>query len=100
MWRFFDTKILYLPDGSDSFEWKPLVYDDRYFSGDILTVSDNVADWYGYDAWVGSFAADEEISLVRETIKKAQADISYRGHIRGISLAESIEILREYYRSE
>jgi len=101
MWRFFDTKILYVPDGSDSFEWTPLVYDDWQFPGDILTVPHHsLTDWYGYDAWVMSFSAEEEISLVRETIKKAQQDPSYRGHIRGISLAESADILRDYYREQ
>lgn len=36
---------------------------------------------------------------MRETIKKAQSHTTYRGHIRGISLGESTELLREYYRS-
>lgn len=36
--------------------------------------------------------------MVKEIIQKAQMNPSYRGHIRGISLAESTEILREYYK--
>lgn len=37
---------------------------------------------------------------MRETIQKAQHDASYHGHIRGISLAESVDILREYYQGK
>jgi len=38
--------------------------------------------------------------LVRRTIQKAITDSSYRGHIHGISLAESAELLRDYYREQ
>lgn len=101
MWKFFDTKILYVADGSDSFEWTPLVYDDCKYRGEILTVPSHTAtDWEGYDAWIAFFSAEEEINLVKETIKKAKKDSSYRGHIRGISLAESADILRDYYREK
>lgn len=56
--------------------------------------------WAGYDSWVQSFSPEEEINLIREMIQRAERDMSYRGHIRGISLAESVEILRDYYRKQ
>lgn len=37
---------------------------------------------------------------MRNALKRAQEDTAYRAHILGISLAESVELLREYYRDQ
>jgi hypothetical protein len=101
MWQFFDNKILYVSSGDPWFAWVPFYVEKWGYSGDILPLpSRGTEKWNGYDSWVQLFPLDEEINLVRSIIKKAQEDASYRGHIRGISLAESVEILRDYYRAQ
>jgi hypothetical protein len=101
MWQFFDNKILYVSSGDLWFAWVPFYVEKWGYSGDILALPFRTPEkWNGYDSWVQLFPLDEEINLVRSTIKKAQEDASYRGHIRGISLAESVEILRDYYRAQ
>jgi len=99
MWQFFEDKILFTSEGSSLFEWKPFLFDTWNFWGEIIAPDTPRKDWNGYDDWVQLFSPESEINLVKEIIQKAQKDTSYRAHIRGISLAESIKILREYYKN-
>ncbi len=100
MWQFFDDRILFIPDNSARFAWQSFPVDTWDFDGEIITLTTPENSWKGYDDWVQQFSPEQEIELVRATIQKARENISYRGHIRGISLATSAELLREYYRDQ
>lgn len=63
-------------------------------------VSKKTKKWEGYNDWTQSYEIEEEIALVKYTIQKAKDTPNYRGHIRGISLAESVELLRRYYQEQ
>lgn len=98
MWRFFDTKVLFVPDGTDIFEWIPFPIDAWISQGEMLSMPRPQIPWEGYDNWVQHFVSEDETALVLEVIWEAEKNPAYHAHIRGISLAESAELLREYYR--
>ncbi len=100
MWQFFDNKVLYIPDDSSYFEWKPFEFQNWKFSGHIFTIRPYHDTWIGYDKWVQDFSLEEELTIVQTVIREAKKNPQYRAHIRGISLAESAELLRKYYREE
>ena len=100
MWKFFDNKMLYIEDGSNVFVWVPFSLEKCRFSGEIHRVPAPGIPWQGYDDWVQSHPPEDEISLIKDMIQKAEKDSAYRGHICGISLAETAHILREYYKKQ
>jgi len=99
MWRAFDDRILYTSEGT-GFEFIPLNLEEYQFDGALLKTPMPNSRYLGFDDWLQHFSPEEELSIVRNTLKKAQKDSHYRGHIQGISLAESAELLRGYYRAQ
>ncbi len=98
MWQFFDTKILYTSDGNDAFDWHPFLVDTWSRKKDTCRLPLPVVEWRGYDDWVQHFEPSLELKLLQYHIALADKDPLYRMHIHGISLAESVEILRKHYR--
>jgi dihydroorotase-like cyclic amidohydrolase len=52
----------------------------------------------GYDDWVQRYPREDEICLVSDVINSL-TDSPRTVHISGISCAESIELISEYYRA-
>ena len=101
MWRFFDDRMLFIsesPENSGGFEFMPIILREYRFHGTLIKIPLPEDEYRGFDDWRAHFPQEEELSLVRHTLQMAQSDPTYRAHIQGISLAESIELLREYYR--
>lgn len=99
MWEFFDTKMLYRDDRKGTYEWNPLYFVTWITHRNILTVPSSNTDWNWYDSWVSDHLVWDELALVAKCIQMAQNNPSYFVHIRGISLAESVEMLCEYYET-
>jgi dihydroorotase-like cyclic amidohydrolase len=52
----------------------------------------------GYDDWTSLFPRSDEVNLICESIAEVSLNPHKRIHIRGISTAESVELVRAYYR--
>jgi hypothetical protein len=98
MWKFFDDRVLFLPDGSLEFDLIPLALAQYQFHGSLIKIPFPDRTYRGFDDWREHFPREEELSLVQSTLARAKENSAYRGHIQGISLAESVELLREYYK--
>ena len=68
------------------------------FPGELLLVSGGQKEELWYDHWVQCFARDDEINLIKDTLTSLEK-IPRRIHIAGISTAESVWLLAEYYAS-
>ena len=100
MWQFFNDRILFVPNDTLEFEFLSLDLREYRFAGTLVQIPYPDGEYSGFDDWLNHFPREEELSLVQNTLRMAQEDPKYRGHIRGISLAESVELLREYYKNQ
>ncbi|MFA6080146.1 MAG: hypothetical protein WC753_01545 [Candidatus Gracilibacteria bacterium] len=100
MWRFFDKRVIFIPDTPDGFEFSPLNLRGYRFDGDLVKIPISNCEYSCYDNWLGYFQREDERALVQYTLQKAEEDPQYRGHIQGISLSESVELLRAYYKKQ
>lgn len=100
MWQFLDDRVLFVPDSPPGFEFIPIILEEYQFYGTLIKIPLPDSQYRGFDDWREYFPREEELSLVRNTLKTAKENPTYRGHIQGISLAESVELLREYYRDQ
>lgn len=94
MWHATWDGIRYRP-WSDVFSLPLFSPDWKNFSWELVTVETASDDFWGYDAW--NHPRTDEITLVSRTIESLKTP--WRIHIAGISCAESIELIRGYYRS-
>lgn len=65
---------------------------------EIITIPQINSPYAGYDAWVHQYNREEEISLVQSSIESLRDTLTRRVHIAGISCAESVDLISEYYR--
>lgn len=90
-------RVVYSPDANNLVTF--LAPDFDHFSGSIVQGDVYSGRYLGYDDWVSHFARDDEQALVSESIQHVQTSPTKRIHIRGISTAESVELIRAYYRA-
>lgn len=100
MWRFFDDRVLFDPDTPHGFAWCPFLFTDWEYRGESISLPDKDISWNGYDDWVQHMPEEEEVTMVQNVLEKARTIADYRGHIRGISSAKSMQYIIEYYQSQ
>lgn len=104
MWHFLDDRVLFIPDSPDfppnTFEFIPILLEEYQFDGVLIKIPMPENTYGGFDTWWALFPREKEVQLVQNTLKRAQEDTTYRAHIHGISLAESVELLRKYYKGQ
>ncbi|MBP7806426.1 hypothetical protein KA057_01955 [Candidatus Gracilibacteria bacterium] len=78
--------------------FKYLEPDFTHFPGSIFRVDNVLREYLGYDDWVSHFSREDEAKIVAEIIEQVKLFPGKRIHICGISTAESVERIRDYYR--
>lgn len=98
MWHADSTQIRYYPWWDDAFHFSYFVPDFSLTAPEIITIPQTNSPYTGYDAWVHQYNREEEISLVQSSIESLRDTLTRRVHIAGISCAESVDLISEYYR--
>ena len=96
MHRYLSDRITYCETDFHGVDF--LVPDFTTFTGHIVQVSSFPSSYRGYDDWTNIFSRSDEMNLIRESISEVSLNPQKRIHIRGISTAESVELIRSYYR--
>lgn len=97
MWIAKDNALVY--EAWENILVSPLFSPEwTQFSGEIIRIPTREISYNGFDDWLSHFPREEEIKLVEKTILSI-SNSPRRVHIDGISCAESVELIREYYRS-
>lgn len=97
MWHADSTQIRYSPWSDDAFHFSYLVPDFSLTPREIITISQIKSSYTGYDSWVQLYLRDVEISWVADILKSITDHPARRVHIAGISCAESLDLLADYY---
>lgn len=64
-----------------------------------MSIPQSTSLYTGYDAWVQQYSRDLEMCLVRDILESLTDDSTHRVHIAGISCAESIDLIADYYHA-
>ncbi len=95
MHTYLSDRVIYTPDADALIFLAP---DFNSFSGSITGIESPLQSYIGYDDWVSYFSRSDESYIVSQCIQQVKQTPSKRLHIRGISTAESVEQIRDYYR--
>lgn len=98
MW-YADENTLRYSEWWSHLQLSYLVPDCSLASREVITISPLSQEYRGYDDWVQRYPREDEIRLVIATINSL-VDSPRPVHLSGISCAESIELISEYYHAQ